>query len=68
MNLCKELEDTKGINAEYMLIDLEKKDELKIVEDRIKKTPNLEILVNNAGYGEGNRRIGRRRGRSPAAG
>ena len=55
VNLCKELKDTKGINAEYMLIDLGKKDELKIVEDRIKKTPNLEILVNNAGYGGGNK-------------
>ena len=54
-NLCKELEDTMGINAEYMLIDLEKKDELRIVEERIKKTPNLEILVNNAGYGGGNK-------------
>ncbi|MHA1122795.1 MAG: SDR family NAD(P)-dependent oxidoreductase [Candidatus Heimdallarchaeota archaeon] len=55
VNLCKELEDTKGINAEYMLIDLEKNDELRIVEERIKKTPNLEILVNNAGFGGGNK-------------
>ncbi len=55
VNLCKELKDTKGINAEYMLIDLEKDNELKIVEERIKKTPNLEILVNNAGFGGGNK-------------
>ncbi|MBK5115063.1 MAG: SDR family NAD(P)-dependent oxidoreductase [Candidatus Heimdallarchaeota archaeon] len=54
VKLCKELEDTKGINAEYMLINLEKENELAIVEERIKNTPNLEILINNAGFGGGN--------------
>ncbi len=49
--LCKELTEENGINADYMLIDLGKENELKLAEARIRNSPNLEILVNNAGFG-----------------
>jgi uncharacterized protein len=49
--LCKKLNETYKINAEFMLIELSNPDELKKVEEKIKNTENLEILVNNAGFG-----------------
>ena len=49
--LCKELAEEKGINADYMLIDLGNENELQLAEARIKNNPDLEILVNNAGVG-----------------
>lgn len=55
VNLCEEFRDD-GINAEYMIIDLAKEEELKLAEELIKNTDNLEILVNNAGFG-GKRRV-----------
>lgn len=37
--------------AEVFPADLTRDDELKLVEDRIAAAPNLELLVNNAGFG-----------------
>ncbi|NHJ39595.1 MAG: SDR family oxidoreductase [Asgard group archaeon] len=54
-NLCKELRKD-GIDVEYMVIDLAKDEELKLIEELINKTDNIEILVNNAGFG-GQKRI-----------
>ncbi|HUU78432.1 MAG TPA: SDR family oxidoreductase [candidate division Zixibacteria bacterium] len=56
VKLCEELSREQGIIAEYMIVDLAKEDELKIVEEKIKDTDNLEILVNNAGFG-GEKRV-----------
>jgi uncharacterized protein len=53
-SLCKELSEKYKINAEYMVIELSSPQELKKVEDKIKSTENLEILVNNAGFGLAN--------------
>ncbi|MGC9973650.1 MAG: SDR family oxidoreductase [Bryobacteraceae bacterium] len=39
------------INAEALVADLTKDAELKLVEDRIAAADNLELLVNNAGFG-----------------
>lgn len=55
VKLCEELRN-QGINTEYMIIDLAKEEELMIVEELIKNIDNLEILVNNAGFG-GKKRI-----------
>jgi short-subunit dehydrogenase len=37
--------------ADVMAADLTRNDELKLVEERILAEPNLELLVNNAGFG-----------------
>ena len=37
--------------AEILVADLANAADLKLVEDRIRATPGLELLVNNAGFG-----------------
>ncbi|NHJ84565.1 MAG: SDR family oxidoreductase [Asgard group archaeon] len=51
VKLCDEIQKEHAIKAEYMVIELAKDEGQRIVEERIKNIPNLEILVNNAGYG-----------------
>ena len=41
----------RELNAEVLVADLTKDAELKLVEDRIAAADNLELLVNNAGFG-----------------
>jgi len=49
--LAGRLEQSHGIKAEILPADLTVIDELAAVEERIKAAPNLELLVNNAGFG-----------------
>lgn len=48
--LCDSLRRQFGIRAEYLLAELSHPDELRACEDRLKRTPDLSMLVNNAGY------------------
>jgi short-subunit dehydrogenase len=50
-NLCKELSEKHGISAEYLIADLSNPLELQRVEEHLKGISNLEMLINNAGYG-----------------
>ncbi len=49
--LSKELESKYGIRAEVLEADLAGEDGLRKAEERIERVENLEILVNNAGFG-----------------
>jgi len=48
---AREIESSHAVRAEILPADLTHKPELKMVEDRIAGAPNLEYLVNNAGFG-----------------
>ena len=48
--LCDSLRQQFGIRAEHLLAELSRPDELRAFEDRLKRTPDLTVLVNNAGY------------------
>jgi short-subunit dehydrogenase len=48
--LCDNFRRQFGIRAEYLLAELSHPDELRAFEDRLKRTPDLSMLVNNAGY------------------
>lgn len=48
--LCVALEEEHGILAGYVIGDLAKDKHVKELEDLIRRTPNLQVLVNNAGY------------------
>jgi hypothetical protein len=49
-NLCTELRETCGVRAEYMLAELSDEDDLRRLESKIRETPTLDMLINNAGY------------------
>ena len=49
--LAASLERSRGIRAEILAADLTRDDELAAVEQRIGATGNLDLLVNNAGFG-----------------
>ncbi len=49
--LGQRLRASAGVNAEVLVADLSKPAGLRTVEARILAEPNLEILVNNAGFG-----------------
>jgi short-subunit dehydrogenase len=49
--LARSLEGSHRIEAEILPADLTQDDELAVVEQRIAAAPNLELLVNNAGFG-----------------
>lgn len=49
--LARELGDRHGAQVEVLPADLTRDDEMKSVEDRIALIENLELLVNNAGFG-----------------
>ncbi|MBN2380766.1 SDR family oxidoreductase [candidate division WOR-3 bacterium] len=48
--LCASLEQRFGIRAGYILAEFADPDQLNDMVDTIKRTPNLRLLVNNAGY------------------
>ena len=50
-HLCLELQQRHGIRAEYILADFSRPEEIRSVEERIQGIEDLEILVNNAGFG-----------------
>lgn len=48
--LCDGLHQQFGIGAEYLLAELSRPGELRVCEERIRRIPDLSVLVNNAGY------------------
>lgn len=48
--LCDSLRQQFGIRTEYLLAELSHPDELHALEDRLRRIPDLSLLVNNAGY------------------
>lgn len=49
--LSRSLEKSHGIHVEPLAADLTRDDDLARVAERIAAAPNLELLVNNAGFG-----------------
>jgi hypothetical protein len=49
-SLCTELRETCGVHAEYLLAELSEEEDLRRLESKIRETPTLDILINNAGY------------------
>jgi short-subunit dehydrogenase len=50
-SLAKELEAAHGIRVEALQADLETDSGIAAVENRLSELPELDLLVNNAGYG-----------------
>jgi len=50
-SLCEELKNRFGIQAEYFCAELSQPDGVHALEERLLRTSDLEVLVNNAGYG-----------------
>jgi short-subunit dehydrogenase len=50
-SVAADLEKSHGIRAEPFAVDLTNDAELALVEDRVRQSSNLEVLVNNAGFG-----------------
>jgi uncharacterized protein len=48
--LCESLHQQFGIRTEYLVAELSRPDELRAFEDRLRRIPELSLLVNNAGY------------------
>ena len=48
-----ELESRFSVNAEIFTADLSKMDDLRRLEEKIQLTPDLEFLINSAGFGGG---------------
>lgn len=49
--LAQRFRDEQGINVDVLAADLADPVDLRAVEERIRMTPNLDMLVNNAGFG-----------------
>lgn len=49
--LAEEIEATYGVHADVLAADLADAEGLRLVEERIRSLPNLDLLVNNAGFG-----------------
>jgi len=54
-SLCASLARDHGVRAEYVLAELSHADELAALERRLQDLPDLEVLVNNAGFGSQSR-------------
>lgn len=50
--VCTEVGTAYGVRACCIAADFRNHDDVAAVADKIKQTPNLEILVNNAGFGD----------------
>jgi len=50
-DLARLLQDKHGIQAEPLAADLAAEDGVALVEKRLRNSPDLELLVNNAGFG-----------------
>lgn len=48
--LCAELKESCGINAEYIIAELSDDTEVKKLEKLVKADLRVEVLINNAGY------------------
>lgn len=51
VTLAEELNSSHGVTAEVLAADLSEDTGLRMVEERIARTEDLEFLVNNAGFG-----------------
>ncbi len=51
--ICAEIRERYGVNASYVRADLADPAQLLELEKWIASTPELEVLINNAGYGTG---------------
>jgi len=49
--LCNELKNLYNINAEYIVAELTDPDDVNGIEERLNECENLQILINNAGFG-----------------
>lgn len=49
--LAKKLRDAEHVNVEVVVADLAKPSELRAVEKQIAEEPALDLLINNAGFG-----------------
>ncbi len=50
--LTENLQTSHQVNVEVIVADLSKSDDLRVVEKRIAENTALELLVNNAGFGD----------------
>ena len=50
--LAENLQTSHQVNVEVIVADLSKSDDLRVVEKRIAENTALELLVNNAGFGD----------------
>jgi uncharacterized protein len=50
-NICNDLESKYKINAQFIVAELSNDDQVARIEYQIKNSDNLEVLINNAGYG-----------------
>src|SRR5215207_3348026 len=49
--ICQSIESRYGITAEPWVADLCRRDEVDLLAKRLAQMPDLELLVNNAGFG-----------------
>jgi len=49
--LAEELRDEHGASVEVLIAELADEQGIQVVEERIKRAENLEVLLNNAGFG-----------------
>lgn len=47
----REIESRSGVNVEYLVCDLAQAGEVRQLESRLESMDNLEVMVNNAGFG-----------------
>lgn len=48
---CESIIARHGTSAESYAIDLARRDDVEVLAGRLKQTPDIELLVNNAGFG-----------------
>ena len=49
--LCNDLKNLYNISAEYIVAELTDLNDMNEIEERLKECENLQILINNAGFG-----------------
>ena len=49
--IAKELEDSFGVSVTILPGDLCNENDLSTIEEKVRDTPNLSVLINNAGFG-----------------
>jgi short-subunit dehydrogenase len=48
--LCSTLSRNHNVKAEFIVAELSRSEDVRRLEDRIRNTPDLALLINNAGY------------------
>jgi short-subunit dehydrogenase len=49
--LCQSISDRHGVEAEPCVVDLCKREDVELLADRLHRMGDLELLINNAGFG-----------------